>query len=238
MSNNYFNELNQINVNDYVDKKGKLTYLSWSYAWSEIKKVHPHANFEIHVNNDGFPCFGGEFGFFCSVSVTINDITHNEMLPVLDGANKAQKQEAYVYTVYDKYKKVDIEKRCEAIDSFSINKTIKRCLAKACALHGLGLYIYNGEDLPEGPTQEELEKKYQESLEKIRIMAKNCYSKEELGTLRQGLQDENRWCGNALQILKERFEQINIEEKAEQAEEEDMIQSVLKQEVKDMIESR
>lgn len=138
-----FNEINAINVNKYVDDKSGLKYLSWSFAWGEIKKLDSEANFTIHENNEGHPFFVSPFGVDVKVSVLFNGISHTMRLPVLDGANKPMKVESYEYST--KYG----NKSVEACNTFAINKTIMRCLVKTIALHGLGLYIYNGEDKPE-----------------------------------------------------------------------------------------
>lgn len=165
---NYFVTLNNINVNEKTEKKNGLTYLSWAWAWGEFKKVCPDASYEV-VKFDGKPYFfDPETGYMCYTKVTAGGITHEMWLPVMDGANKAMKNEAYIYTVknpnfryaklhedgkyYDSYGKEQpeyFEKVCEAATMFDVNKTIMRCLTKNLAMFGLGLYIYAGEDLPE-----------------------------------------------------------------------------------------
>lgn len=144
-----FTDIYGINVNKHVEEKSGLKYLSWSYAWAEIKKLDPKANFIIHENSEGHPFFVSPFGIDVKVSVTFNEITHTMRLPVLDGANKPMKIESY------KYSTKNGDKTVQAANSFDINKSIMRCLVKAIALHGLGLYIYNGEDKPEQAPKEE-----------------------------------------------------------------------------------
>lgn len=126
---NYFKELNDINVNDKTEVKNGLTYLSWAWAWGEIKKRHPDATYEIYENADGL--FYHTDGMTCWVKtgVTVNGVEHIEYLPVMDFKNKSIPR--------------------EHVTSFDVNKAIQRSLTKACARHGLGLYIYAGEDLPE-----------------------------------------------------------------------------------------
>ena len=126
---NYFAELNSINVNDKTETKNGLTYLSWAWAWGEIKKLHPDATYTIYENADGL--FYHTDGKTCWVKtgVTVNGIEHIEYLPVMDFRNKSIP--------------------LNAVTSFDVNKTIQRSLTKACARHGLGLYVYAGEDLPE-----------------------------------------------------------------------------------------
>lgn len=146
-----FNELNAVNVNGHTEIKkngtSELTYLSWPYAWAEVKKRYPGAHYEIEKFN-GLPyVFDPETGYIVYTTVTIDGVTHEMWLPVMDGANKAMKNKPYKYTTgYGQYMK---EKTCEAATMFDINKTIMRCLVKNLAMFGLGLYIYAGEDLPE-----------------------------------------------------------------------------------------
>ena len=147
MNDKLFNELYAVNVNDYVEQKNGLTYLSWASAWAEFKKRCPDATYEI-VKFDGAPYFYDEnLGYMCYTRVTANGQTHEMWLPVMDGANKAMKAHPYTYTVKS-YNKV-IEKTVQPATMFDVNKTIMRCLTKNLAMFGLGLYIYAGEDLPE-----------------------------------------------------------------------------------------
>lgn len=139
-----FEELYKINVNDKVEKKEGLSYLSWSYAWAEFKKVMPDATYEILKDSEnGVPYFESHAGAMCYTKVTAGGITHEMWLPVMNGANKAMKSEAYEYNTRNGKKTV------ETFTMFDVNKTLMRCLVKNLAMFGLGLYIYNGEDLPE-----------------------------------------------------------------------------------------
>lgn len=140
---NYFEELNNINVNGKTETKQNLTYLSWPFAVAEIKKKYPDMQYEIEKFN-GLPYVYDELtGYMVYTTVTINGITHEMWLPVMDANNKAMKAVPY------KYQTRNGEKTVEAATMFDINKTIMRCLVKNFAMHGLGLYIYAGEDLPE-----------------------------------------------------------------------------------------
>ena len=130
MNDNYFAKLNAINVNDKTEKKGKLTYLSWAWAWGEIKKLYPDATYTIYENKDGWCYHTDGRTAWVKTGVTVNGIEYIEYLPVMDAYNKS----------------IPLDK----VTSFDVNKTIQRSLTKACARHGLGLYIYAGEDLPEG----------------------------------------------------------------------------------------
>jgi hypothetical protein len=145
MQKSVFETLNAINVNDKVEKKKDLTYLSWSYAWGEVKKVYSDATYNIVFDpNTNKPYFYDEtLGYMVMTSVTIQEQTLEMWLPVMDGANQAMKSEAYEYSTRYGVKTVD------AATMFDINKTLMRCLTKNLAMFGLGLYIFAGEDLPE-----------------------------------------------------------------------------------------
>lgn len=148
-----FNELNAINVNEKTEKKKsggtELTYLSWTWAWAEVKKRYPEAHYEIVMHN-GLPyVYDENTGYMVFTNVTIESITHSMWLPVMDGANKAMKNKPYKYST-----KYSGEKTVEAATMFDVNKTIMRCLVKNLAMFGLGLYIYAGEDLPEEEKEE------------------------------------------------------------------------------------
>ena len=150
---NHFTELNAINVNDKTELKNKLTYLSWAWAWAEVKKVYPDATYNIKRFENGLPyVFDPKTGYMVFTDVTIEGLTHEMWLPVMDGANAAMKDKPYQYQVmqWQNGKKVSVTKDCAAADMFDVNKTIMRCLVKNLAMFGLGLYIYAGEDLPEG----------------------------------------------------------------------------------------
>lgn len=136
-----FEVLSAINVNEHTETKNGLTYLSWAWAWNEVKKHFPDANYTIYETDAG--CFYHTDGSTCWVKtgVTIEGIEHVEYLPVMDFRNKS------IST--------------QAVTSFDVNKAIQRALTKACARHGLGLYIYAGEDLPEGEAKTEAKPKTQ-----------------------------------------------------------------------------
>ena len=140
-----FETLSAINVNDKVEQKNGLTYLSWAWAWAEVKKNYPSATYKVvkdEATNMPF-VYDRDMGYMCSTEVTIKGETLEMWLPVMDGANKAMKLEAYEYTT--RYGK----KTCQGATMFDINKTIMRCLVKNLAMFGLGHYIYAGEDLPQ-----------------------------------------------------------------------------------------
>ena len=126
---NYFTKLNAIDCNNKVEEKNGLKYLSWSYAWGELKKVFPNATYTVYENKDGLNYH--TYGKTCWVKtgVTVSGIEHIEYLPVMDYKNKS----------------IPVD----SVTSFDVNKAVQRCLTKAIARHGLGLYIYAGEDLPD-----------------------------------------------------------------------------------------
>lgn len=140
-----FDSLNAINVNDKVEKKSNLTYLSWAWAWAEVKKVYPDASYDVITDPTTHkPYFYDEnLGYMVMTTVTISGQSLDMWLPVMDGANQAMKSHSYEYSTRYGVKTVD------AATMFDINKTLMRCLTKNLAMFGLGLYIYAGEDLPE-----------------------------------------------------------------------------------------
>lgn len=152
--NDVFKTLNGINVNEHTEKKKngstELTYLSWAWAWAEVMKKYPDAEYTIFHDEQHRPYIEDPvLGIMCMTTVTINGQTREMWLPVMDGANKAMKREAYTYKVWNRQTNRMEEKTVAAATMFDINKTIMRCLVKNLAMFGLGLYIYAGEDLPE-----------------------------------------------------------------------------------------
>lgn len=123
-------ELLKINVNDHTEKKGGLTYLSWAWAWAEVLKHDPKATWCAHLYGppgSEEPCMRIGETAMVHTSVTINGLRRECLLPVMDNRNNAVKNP----------------------DARKISDAIMRCMCKAIAMHGLGLYIYAGEDLPE-----------------------------------------------------------------------------------------
>ena len=126
-----YEKLSKVNVNENKKQKGSFDYLSWSWAVTELLKVCPTATWEVceYQNEDGLtvPYMTTNAGTFVKVSVTCDEIVRSQVHPVTDNRNQPIKQPT-----------------CK-----DIGNSIQRCLAKAIALHGLGLYIFAGEDLPE-----------------------------------------------------------------------------------------
>jgi len=129
MEQSIFATLNAVNCNDHTEKKGNLTYLSWAWAWQMVKQHYPDASYTIYESPDGWNYFTDGKTCWVKVGVTIQGLEHIEHLPVMDAKNQSI--------------------LLSNIRSTDINKAIQRALTKACARHGLGLYIYAGEDLPE-----------------------------------------------------------------------------------------
>lgn len=151
MENNYFKQLNDINVNDKTEEKNGLTYLSWAWAWGEVKKLFPDATYKIYENKDEWNYFTDGKTCWVKTGVTINGIEHIEELPVMDFRNKSI--------------------LAENVTSFDVNKAIQRSLTKACARHGLGLYIYAGEDLPESESGKSVVKQEPKELEEVNVIS-------------------------------------------------------------------
>lgn len=143
-----FNEIRAINVNEHVEQKNGLTYLSWAWAWDVFKQACPDATYKVIKTENGLPYFETPAGAMVYTQVTANNETHEMWLPVMDGANNAMKSEPYTYTVRDWKTKQMVDKKVDAFTMFDVNKTLMRCLVKNLAMFGLGLYIYSGEDLP------------------------------------------------------------------------------------------
>lgn len=156
---NPFEMLQCINCNDHTERKGGLTYLSWAWAWQMVKKTFPDAFYTIYENKDGMNYHTDGRTCWVKTGVTINGLEHIEYLPVMDYKNNS----------------IPLEK----VTSTDVNKTIQRSLTKACARHGLGLYIYAGEDLPEGEA-EEVRLKMETAVEEALMSIKQCNSREEL----------------------------------------------------------
>lgn len=125
MKQNSFEQLYKVDVSGYVEKKNGFSYVSWPFAVAELRRRHPDARWEV-VRFDGKPYMQTECGYFVEVAVTVDGVTLSQIHPVLDHRNKPIQQP----------------------NAFDINTSIQRCLVKAIALHGLGLYVYAGEDLP------------------------------------------------------------------------------------------
>ena len=132
MAENYFKELYAIDLRDQVKQKNGLNYCPWAVAWARAKELYPDATYQIHrrTTPDGLLLNYFTDGKTCWVTtdVTINGITHTEDLACMDYRNQS----------------INLEN----LTSYDVIKSIQRCLTKALARHGLGLYLYEGEDMP------------------------------------------------------------------------------------------
>ena len=132
--NSVYDVLSVIDCADKIEKKNNLSYLSWSYAWGELLKKYPDSTYKIYENNEGWNYFTDGRTCWVKTGVTVNGVERIEYLPVMDFRNKSIP--------------------ANAVTSTDVNKTIQRSITKAIARHGLGLYIYAGEDLPEDCSEE------------------------------------------------------------------------------------
>lgn len=144
--NNVFETLYGLDVRDKLEKKksggSELNYLSWAQGWREVKKLYPDADYQfLKFGENELPyVYDPQTGYMVFVTTTINDVTYEMCLPVMDGANKAMKAEPYTYMVGSGDNKR--EKIVESATMFDINKTLMRCFIKCLAMHGLGLSLY------------------------------------------------------------------------------------------------
>lgn len=187
-----FNQLVSLNVNDRTESKNGLTYLSWSNAWLEFKKVYPTAMYNVVKNpQTGLPYFvDPNVGIMVYTEVTADSQTYSMWLPVMDSSNKAMKIQPYTYSVYNRTTKQYENRNVEAATMFDINKTIMRCLTKNLAIFGLGLYLYNGEDMPD--TLEETEAFQQTStLQKPKTRKQRKASGDRYDGIRQAINATN-----------------------------------------------
>ena len=129
-TSNYFAALSSINVSEHVEKKGQFNYLSWPFAVQQLRLFDDTATWVVQRFN-GLPYLSTECGTFVEVAVTVRNVTLSQIHPVLDSRNKP----------------------IPVPSAFDINTSIQRCLVKAIALHGLGLSVYAGEDLPHVETE-------------------------------------------------------------------------------------
>ena len=216
-----FARLNEIDCSDHTEKKGEFTYLSWSWAWQTLKTECPDATFEKHefssTNGTSVPFMRDEQGYtFVKASVTAEGVTMTETFPVLDYKNKAMKSP----------------------DSFAVNKALQRAMVKAIAMHGLGLYIYAGEDLPEiteETAKPEKKPKKPTNLEKAKVEAqiakigKEPESGYEQSTIiKTGLEDS---------IVSEKTLAAWSKQGVSQADAESKIQKILAQQTRDAVKN-
>lgn len=199
-----FQKLSAIDVSGKTEKKSNLTYLSWAWAWGELKKLYPDASYIIYENEIDDLLIHGEQAFpikrtvnyftdghtaWVKVGVTVDEQEHIEMLPVMDHRNKSI--------------------ALNALDSFAVNKTIQRALTKAIARHGLGLYIYAGEDLPEAVKEEKQSEQVLAALQN----ALNVYQKANNVNLTQTFEELNELTKGAVKDV-QTLQAVNDNQKA------------------------
>lgn len=159
-----FQTLNDINVNEHTEVKDtgrvKLTYLAWAWAWAEVKKNYPDATYTVYENANGWNYHTDGRTCWVKTGVTIEGMEHIEYLPVMDNRNNS----------------IPADK----VTSMDVNKAIQRSLTKAAARHGLGLYIYAGEDLPETESVQVAEKIERAELDKAKAEINAANSRAEL----------------------------------------------------------
>ena len=158
--------LSAINVNEKTEKKNGLTYLSWAWAWSELKNHFPNAFYTIYENNDGWNYFTDGITGWVKTGVTVEGLEHIEYLPIMDYRNKSIP--------------------CANITSFDVNKAIQRSLTKAISRHGLGNYIYAGEDLPE--SENTIQEEHTDIIKRIGA----CKNTDELSNLYKEVKPSNK----------------------------------------------
>lgn len=171
-----FETLNAIDCSEHTETKGKLTYLSWAWAWQILKKNYPTATYKIYEDANGRFYHTDGRTAWVKTGVTVEGIENIEYLPVMDNYNKS----------------ITIDR----VTSFDVNKSIQRSLTKAVARHGLGLYIYAGEDLPEETTQQSAQqntpqKKVEKNVTKVLAMIKSATTLEELQKIQDGVNASN-----------------------------------------------
>lgn len=192
-----FDVLNEINVNGHTEKKNGLTYLSWAWAWTEVKKHYPSAFYTIYENTlpSGYVVnyFTDGKTAYVKTGVTIDGLEHIEELPVMDFRNKSI--------------------LLENLTSFDVNKAIQRSLTKAVARHGLGLYIYAGEDLPESTdTSDDVEKIDLDKLfPNVKAKAEEVISQEKANALKQSIKN-NKLSDMTVQAILGGYGYTSIEE--------------------------
>lgn len=130
---NYFQVLYDIDISSKASTKNNLTYLPWAAVWAETKKIYPSAEYVVYENADGRFWFDDGKTGWVKTGVVINGIEHIERLPIMNHVNKPIP--------------------AESITSFDANKSVQRSITKACGRHGVGLYVYEGEDLPESTNE-------------------------------------------------------------------------------------
>ena len=185
---NTFEKLNKVDVSKFTEKKGQFNYLSWAHAVRELLKACPEATWEVHLfeNADGTkqPYMKNGTGSYVQVSVNVDNVVRSQIHPVLDHRNQP----------------------IDNANAFQINTSIQRCLAKAIALHGLGLYIFAGEDLPEADPLTDAQ------AYELNELASNIQDEDTRNTIYSAINEKQIDAGN-FEACKERCNKIIEKEK-------------------------
>ena len=185
---NTFEILNKVDVSKFTEKKGQFNYLSWAHAVRELLKACPEATWEVHLfdNADGTkqPYMNNGTGSYVQVSVNVDGVVRSQIHPVLDHRNQP----------------------IDNANAFQINTSIQRCLAKAIALHGLGLYIFAGEDLPEADPLTEAQ------AYELNELASKIQDEDTRNTIYEAINEKQIDAGN-FEACKERCNKIIEKEK-------------------------
>lgn len=220
-----FNQLTSLNLNEKVESKNGLSYVSWANAWKAFKEVYPTATYRIIKDpQTNMPYFVDPLmGIMVFTEVTANGLTYEMWLPVMDSANKAMKLEAYQYQVWNKTTRQYENRKVEAATMSDINKTLMRCLVKYLSMFGLAIYIYAGEDMPEvvessneepqhnaTPTKARKQRKQQsvDRYDGIRQAINSTNSTQELNALYRQHENEVKNNPQILALFTERKEQL------------------------------
>ncbi len=185
---NTFEKLNKVDVSKFTEKKGQFNYLSWAHAVRELLKACPEATWEVHLfeNADGTkqPYMKNGTGSYVQVSVNVDNVVRSQIHPVLDHRNQP----------------------IDNANAFQINTSIQSCLAKAIALHGLGLYIFAGEDLPEADPLTEAQ------AYELNELASKIQDEDTRNTIYEAINEKQIDAGN-FEACKERCNKIIEKEK-------------------------
>lgn len=208
MEKNFFQTLYDVDIRDRMYDKQGLTYVPWATAWSEVAKRYPDSTYEIVKFGDTqLPYTESDLGIMVFTKVTVNGVTREMCLPVMDGANKAMKSVEY------KYKVKTGEKTVAAATMFDINKTIMRCLTKNLAMFGLALHLWTKDAAPESVIEcEKLQKECMELINKKSALSEA--TKLKVGEIcKEALPEENgdpRLCENneVLEMLKKKLQAL------------------------------
>lgn len=208
MEKNFFQTLYDVDIRDRMYDKQGLSYVPWATAWSEVAKRYPDSTYEIvKFGDDQLPYTESDLGIMVFTKVTVNGVTREMCLPVMDGANKAMKSFEY------KYKVKTGEKTVAAATMFDINKTIMRCLTKNLAMFGLALHLWTKDAAPESVIEcEKLQKECMELINKKSALSEA--TKLKVGEIcKEALPEENgdpRLCENneVLEMLKKKLQAL------------------------------